>query len=161
MSFGGGRGARKPLPPGSEFNWQKAPGELPDGAPTPTFPVCTPRPVIYIILPSLCDTSSKFSNLTMPNQPYETPKAEPLQTRERSEVDRYRALRDRFQNGPYYAFTNAASTSARQGTKERAQFDPFNGMPSYSSRYQKRKRTVPKIAGREYSESPALWSISY
>lgn len=43
MSFGGGRGARKPLPPGSEFNWQKAPGELPDGAPTPTFPVRTPR----------------------------------------------------------------------------------------------------------------------
>ncbi|EEA28918.1 DNA-directed RNA polymerase III subunit C31 [Talaromyces marneffei ATCC 18224] len=121
MSFGGGRGgARKPLPPGSEFNWQKAPGELPDGAPTPTFP------------------------------PYDTPKAEPLQSRERSEVNRYRALRDRFQNGPYYAAVNAASTSAKQGTKERAEFDPFNGMPSYSSRYQKRKRTVPKIAGREY-----------
>lgn len=46
MSFGGGRGARKPLPPGSEFNWQKAPGELPDGAPTPTFPVLSPRPVM-------------------------------------------------------------------------------------------------------------------
>ncbi|EED12992.1 conserved hypothetical protein [Talaromyces stipitatus ATCC 10500] len=120
MSFGGGRGARKPLPPGSEFNWQKLPGELPDGAPTPTFP------------------------------PYDTPKAEPLSKRERAEVDQYRALRDHFQNGPYYAAVNAASTSAKQGTKERAQFDPFHGMPSYSARYQKRKRTVPKIAGREY-----------
>jgi DNA-directed RNA polymerase III subunit RPC7 len=92
----------------------------------------------------------------MPNQPYDTPTAEPLQKRERSEVDRYRALRDRFQNGPYYAAVNAASTSAKKGTKERAEFDPFNGMPSYSSRYQKRKRTVPKIAGREYSESLGL-----
>lgn len=85
------------------------------------------------------------------DQFYEPPKAEPLQRREQAEVDRYRALRDRFQNGPYYAVVNAASTSAKKGTKERAQFDPFHGMPSYSARYQKRKRTVPKIAGRDYS----------
>lgn len=155
MSFGGGRGARKPLPPGSEFNWQKAPGELPDGAPTPTFPVRTPRPVIVTVF--IIHNRSR-QNLTMPNQPYDTPTAEPLQTRERSEVDRYRALRDRFQNGPYYAAVNAASTSAKKGTAERAEFDPFNGMPSYSSRYQKRKRTVPKISGREYSESLSLLS---
>lgn len=97
--------------------------------------------------------SRSRQNLTMSNQPYDTPTAEPLQTRERAEVDRYRALRDRFQNGPYYAAVNAASTSAKKGTAERAEFDPFNGMPSYSSRYQKRKRTVPKISGREYGES--------
>jgi DNA-directed RNA polymerase III subunit RPC7 len=159
MSFGGGRGARKPLPPGSEFNWQKAPGELPDGAPTPTFPVCAPRPAMPpFIAPSVRSIFRVIRNLTMHDQPYDTPTAEPLQTRERSEVDRYRALRDRFQNGPYYAAVNAASTSAKKGTAERAEFDPFNGMPSYSSRYQKRKRTVPKISGREYSESCSLLS---
>lgn len=36
---GGGGGGRKPLPPGTELNWQKVPGELPDTAPTPLFPV--------------------------------------------------------------------------------------------------------------------------
>lgn len=158
MSFGGGRGARKPLPPGSEFNWQKAPGELPDGAPTPTFPVRTPRFFISRSISVFSIRTRSRQILTMSDQPYDTPTAEPLQTRERSEVDRYRALRDRFQNGPYYAAVNAASTSAKKGTAERAEFDPFNGMPSYSSRYQKRKRTVPKISGREYSESLSLWS---
>lgn len=155
MSFGGARGGgRKPLPPGSEFNWQKLPGELPDGAPTPTFPVCTTfRLNALFLLSCMIHIQSYIMNLTMPNQPYDTPKAEPLSKRERAEVNRYRALRDRFQNGPYYAVVTASSTSAKQGTKERAQFDPFHGMPSYSARYQKRKRTVPKIAGREYSES--------
>ncbi|KAH8702489.1 DNA-directed RNA polymerase III, subunit Rpc31 [Talaromyces proteolyticus] len=120
MSRAAAKGGRKPLPPGSEFNWQKVPGELPETAPTPLFPA------------------------------YEVPQVEKLQGREKKEVERYRTLREHFHNGPYYAVVNAASTSAKQGTKERAQFDPFHGMQSYSSRYQKRKRTIPKIAGREY-----------
>jgi DNA-directed RNA polymerase III subunit RPC7 len=81
-----------------------------------------------------------------------------LDKREQAEVDYFRDLRERFHNGPFYTVVNAASTSARQGTKERAQFDPFHGMPSYSTRYQKRKRTIPIIAGREYSESLSLIS---
>lgn len=121
----------------------------------------TTRHIYHPSILPLHDTMSESSILTMPYQPYDTPKAEPLQSRERSEVNRYRALRDRFQNGPYYAAVNAASTSAKQGTKERAEFDPFNGMPSYSSRYQKRKRTVPKIAGREYSESSVLVEVIF
>lgn len=124
--------------------------------------VTTPGSVIVTFPFSVCAIHSQsYQNLTMPDQPYDTPTAEPLQARERSEVDRYRALRDRFQNGPYYAAVNAASTSAKKGTAERAEFDPFNGMPSYSSRYQKRKRTVPKISGREYSESCGLFSSDY
>jgi hypothetical protein len=50
MSRAGARGARKPLPPGSELNWQKAPGELPDNAPTPLFPVCYSQTIIDIYL---------------------------------------------------------------------------------------------------------------
>ncbi|OKL57535.1 hypothetical protein UA08_07114 [Talaromyces atroroseus] len=133
MSRAGARGgARKPLPPGSEFNWQKLPGELPDNAPTPLFPS------------------------------YDIPQAEKLDRRERAGVDRYLAHCDQFKNGPYYAVINAASTSAKRGTKERAQFDPFHGMPSYSARYQKRKRTVPKMSGRNYLVqffSRELWRV--
>ncbi|QKX60952.1 uncharacterized protein TRUGW13939_08098 [Talaromyces rugulosus] len=116
----GGGGGRKPLPPGTELNWEKAPGEKPDTAPTELFPE------------------------------YELPRAGILQIRERGEVDHYRALRENFHNGPYYAVVNAASTTAKKGTKERAQFDPFHGMESYSTRYQKRKRTIPNISDREY-----------
>jgi DNA-directed RNA polymerase III subunit RPC7 len=82
-----------------------------------------------------------------------------LQIRERGEVDHYRALRENFHNGPYYAVVNAASTTAKKGTKERAQFDPFHGMESYSTRYQKRKRTIPNISDREYSAALNFSSI--
>jgi DNA-directed RNA polymerase III subunit RPC7 len=91
-----------------------------------------------------------MSPLTYADQNYDVPKADKLQPREQREVDRYRALRERFHDGPYHAIVNEASTSAKKDSKLRAQFDPFHGMPSYTEKYRKRKRTIPHLAGREY-----------
>lgn len=76
-----------------------------------------------------------------------------LNSREQHQVDLYRQLRERFHEGPYYSVLDAASSSAKKGSAARANYDPFHGMPSYSGRYQKKKRTLPKVQGRSYSES--------
>lgn len=75
-----------------------------------------------------------------------------LNAREQRQVDRYRQLREQFHEGPYYSVLDAASSSAKKGSAARANYDPFHGMPSYSGRYQKKKRTIPKLQGRPYSE---------
>ncbi|KAL1968939.1 hypothetical protein VTN77DRAFT_773 [Rasamsonia byssochlamydoides] len=108
-------------PPGAEFAWTAEPGGEPDNAPTPLFPK------------------------------YDVPKAARLQPREQAEVDRYRALREKFHDGPYYTVLDAARTSAKKGSAARALFDAFHGMPSYSQKYQKKKRALPKIQGRPYA----------
>lgn len=97
-----------------------------------------------------------MSPLTYADQKYDVPKAEKLQPREQKEVDRYRALRERFHDGPYYAVLHDASTSAEKNSTLRAQFDPFHGMPSYTERYRKRKRNVPYVLSRKYGKRIAL-----
>ena len=84
---------------------------------------------------------------------YVVPLARKISTREQSEVDYYRHLRERFHDGPYYSVLDASSSTAKKGSAARANFDPFHGMPSWSGRYQKKRRTLPKIDPdeREYS----------
>ncbi|GLI81043.1 DNA-directed RNA polymerase III subunit C31 [Penicillium ochrochloron] len=108
--------------PGAEFTWDADPGGVPDTAPTPLYPA------------------------------YVVPWARKLSEKEQSEVNHYRHLRERFHEGPYYSVLDTSSSSAKKGSAARANFDPFHGMPSYSGRYQKKRRTLPKIAniGREY-----------
>ncbi|KAJ5146257.1 uncharacterized protein N7515_000821 [Penicillium bovifimosum] len=115
------RGAPKGRkPPGTEFTWDADPGGEPDTAPTPMFPK------------------------------YTVPLARKLNPAEQSQVDYYRHLREGFHEGPYYSVLDASSTSAKKGSVARVNFDPFHGMPTYSGRYQKKRRTIPKIAGRSY-----------
>lgn len=85
-------------------------------------------------------------------QAYVVPFARKLSEKEQSEVNYYRHLRERFHEGPYYSVLDTSSSSAKKGSAARANFDPFHGMPSWSGRYQKKRRTLPKIAniGREY-----------
>lgn len=80
-----------------------------------------------------------------------------LSPREQLQVDLYRQLRERFHEGPYYSVLDSASSSAKKGSAARANYDPFHGMPSYAGRYQKKKRTLPKLQGRQYSESHLLY----
>ncbi|KAJ5575816.1 hypothetical protein N7535_002742 [Penicillium sp. DV-2018c] len=115
------RGAPKGRkPPGTEFTWDADPGGEPDTAPTPMFPK------------------------------YSVPLARKLSLAEQSQVDYYRRLREGFHEGPYYSVLDASSTNAKKGSAARANFDPFHGMPTYSGRYQKKRRTIPKITGRSY-----------
>ena len=84
-----------------------------------------------------------------------------LTPREQLQVDYYRDLRERYHEGPYYSVLDAASSSAKKGSAARANYDPFHGMPSYSGRYQKKKRTLPKLQGRPYSESHSSFWQGY
>ncbi|KKK17541.1 hypothetical protein P175DRAFT_0528306 [Aspergillus ochraceoroseus IBT 24754] len=80
---------------------------------------------------------------------YAIPHARPLSAREQIQVDLYRTLRERFHDGPYYSILGS-SPGPNGFVSARASFDPFNGMPSYSGKYQKKKRLVPKVQGRPY-----------
>ncbi|KAJ5104466.1 hypothetical protein NUU61_001813 [Penicillium alfredii] len=106
--------------PGAEFSWDADPGGEPDTAPTPLYPK------------------------------YVVPLARKLNPREQSQVDYYRGLRERFHEGPYYSVLDASSSTAKKGSAARVNFDPFHGMPTYSGRYQKKRRTLPKISGQSY-----------
>lgn len=88
-------------------------------------------------------------------QAYVVPFARQISDEEQREVDHYRHLRERFHEGPYYSVLDASASTAKKGSAARANFDPFTGMPSYSGRYQKKRRTLPKIAGagREYGKT--------
>lgn len=84
---------------------------------------------------------------------YVVPLARKLTPREQSSTDYYRSLREKFHDGPYYSVLDVSSSNAKKGSAARANFDPFHGMPSYAGRYQKKRRTIPKIAGvREYGK---------
>ncbi|KAJ5626827.1 hypothetical protein N7528_004254 [Penicillium herquei] len=108
--------------PGAEFTWDGEPGGAPDTAPTPLYPA------------------------------YVVPWARKLSPKEQNEVDYYRHLRELYQEGPFYSVLNSASSSAKKGSAARVNFDPFTGMPSYSGRYQKKRRTIPRIdpSGRQH-----------
>ncbi|OJJ48902.1 hypothetical protein ASPZODRAFT_60873 [Penicilliopsis zonata CBS 506.65] len=106
--------------PGAEFSWDADPGGEADTAPTPLFPK------------------------------YSVPPARLLSAREQLQVDQYRELRERHHEGPYYSVLDVAASAARKGSAARAHFDPFHGMPSYSRRYQKKKRALPRLQGRTY-----------
>ncbi|KAJ5378716.1 hypothetical protein N7509_011835 [Penicillium cosmopolitanum] len=103
--------------PGAEFTWDADPGGQPDTAPTPLYP------------------------------DYVVPLARKLSPREQSSTDYYRSLRERYHEGPYYSVIDVSSSNSKKGSSNRTNFDPFHGMPSYAGRYQKKRRTVPKIAG--------------
>lgn len=98
---------------------------------------------------------------TKPNYPYHqkytVPFARKLSPTEQTQVDYYRGLRESFHDGPYYSVLDASSSNAKKGSAARANFDPFHGMPTYSGRYQKKRRTLPKITGRSYGKSQKIW----
>ncbi|KAL2865620.1 DNA-directed RNA polymerase III subunit C31 [Aspergillus lucknowensis] len=107
--------------PGAEFTWDTTdPSGEADTAPTPLFPK------------------------------YAVPRARPISDREQVQVNLYRTLRERFHDGPYYSVLGVSSESNGYSASSKANFDPFNGMPSYSGKYQKKKRLVPRLQGRPY-----------
>ncbi|RDW78731.1 uncharacterized protein DSM5745_05583 [Aspergillus mulundensis] len=107
--------------PGSEFTWDGTDANgEADTAPTPLFPK------------------------------YTIPRPRPLSTREQTQVDLYRTLRERFHDGPYYSILGVSAGAAGYTGNSKTNFDPFNGMQSYSGKYQKKKRLVPKVQGRPY-----------
>ena len=161
MSRFGAKNGRKL--PGAEFTWDNDPNGEPDTAPTPLYPVCPSNlslhnwSAIKAITREQDGEQDAYTDLSSISQKYTVPQARSLNEREQKQVDLYRALREQFHDGPYYSVLDPG-LSGRKTKAARQHFDPFHGMPSYSGKYQKKKRAIPKLSGRPYSEflSPFL-----
>ena len=85
-----------------------------------------------------------------PEYKVHTPK--PLTDAEKEAVEFQRSFRERARNGPLYTILDDNARVRKPGDRVAASFDPFNGMPKYSSRYMKKKRTLPDLTTRPHSE---------
>ena len=69
----------------------------------------------------------------------------PLTRTERLHVARYRAFRDRVHEGPLYTVLGDHHRVGRRA-------DAFDGMPTYTQKYRKKIRRLPKLDTRPYGE---------
>lgn len=83
-------------------------------------------------------------------QKYDPPPPKPLTRTERLQIAHYRSFRDRVHEGPLYSVLGDNVRVGKQGTSVAAQFDPFEGMPTYSMKYKKKRRRLPKLDTRPY-----------
>lgn len=83
---------------------------------------------------------------TFPEIAFPTPR--PFSPDELDSINKYLGFRARARNGPYYAALDPSSLTDDKGkVAPRAGFDPFNDQEVYSSRFQKKKRTIPDVVG--------------
>lgn len=75
---------------------------------------------------------------------------------ERRQISCYRALREKFHDGPYYT---KGVFGGEDGAKSRGEKDAVKGvdvftmgMPTYGQRYRKKVRTLPVLKGGDYGE---------
>jgi DNA-directed RNA polymerase III subunit RPC7 len=69
-------------------------------------------------------------------------------------VNHYRHFRSLIRDGPLFTVLDPGQlTDDRGRVNKRSGFDPFDGMPSYSQRYQKPKRLVPDLSTRQYGKA--------
>lgn len=85
-------------------------------------------------------------------QAIEIPIPSSLSRHERIQISRLRSFRDRVHEGPLYTILGDGYRAGKQRRSGPAEFDPFDGMPSYSIKYRKAKRKVPKLDTRPYSK---------
>ncbi|KPI40190.1 uncharacterized protein AB675_11495 [Cyphellophora attinorum] len=84
--------------------------------------------------------------------PLYQPIPKPLSTIEVASVNAYLNFRTRSRRGPFFATLDPSSLTDENGkVRPRAGFDPFNDQERYTSRFQKKKRTVPDVAGQEFA----------
>lgn len=81
---------------------------------------------------------------------YKVPAARPLTAKEKDQIAKFRKLRDSIHNGPLYTVLGDNIRVGKSGNKPAASFNPFEGMPKYSQRYTKKRRTIPKLDTRPY-----------
>lgn len=80
----------------------------------------------------------------------------PLTKEERAHIARFRALRDRIHEGPLYTVLGDNARVGKSTTPAAAQYDPFEGMPTYSQKYTKRRRKLPKLDTRPYGTPTSI-----
>ena len=86
-------------------------------------------------------------------QPIPPPIAPPGRRSEKAQITRYRALRDRIHEGPLYTILGDTVRVGKAGPPPAALFDPFLGMPTYTQKYMKQRRKIPRLDTRPYGES--------
>ncbi|KAL8944125.1 MAG: hypothetical protein Q9216_000630 [Gyalolechia sp. 2 TL-2023] len=91
-----------------------------------------------------------------------TPPA-PLSGAEKAQVAAFLSLRARFHEGPFYTtLDNDARVGKSKTIKaSAATFDPFEGMPTYSQKYMKKRRRLPKLSARPYEADPNHSVLKY
>lgn len=71
---------------------------------------------------------------------------------ERNQIAHYRRLRNRMHEGPLYTVLGDNVRVHKPRGSSGAGFDPFEGMPTYTQKYRRQRRKLPKLDTRPYSE---------
>ncbi|KAL8752998.1 MAG: hypothetical protein Q9184_005555 [Pyrenodesmia sp. 2 TL-2023] len=83
--------------------------------------------------------------------PYSPSPPAPLTTAEKAQVASFLSLRARIHEGPFYTILDDdARVGKKTAASAAATFDPFRGMPTYSQKYIKKRRRLPKLSARPY-----------
>lgn len=69
---------------------------------------------------------------------------------EKIQVSRFRSLLNDIHEGPLYTVLGDNFRVVKPTASSAATFDPFEGMPTYSQKYTKRRRRIPKLDTRPY-----------
>lgn len=83
-------------------------------------------------------------------QSYKPTLPKPLTNNEKAQVAHFLSLRASIHEGPFYSVLGDNVRIGKSSTTAAATFDPFEGMPTYSQRYIKRRRKIPKLDSRPY-----------
>ncbi|KAL8663710.1 MAG: hypothetical protein Q9202_003656 [Teloschistes flavicans] len=82
---------------------------------------------------------------------YKITPPQPLTKAEKAQVASFLSLRARIHEGPFYTILDPNSRIEKSARiPAAASFDPFEGMPTYSQRYVKKRRRLPKLNARPY-----------
>ncbi|KAL9615875.1 MAG: hypothetical protein Q9204_008647 [Flavoplaca sp. TL-2023a] len=93
---------------------------------------------------------SKRTSPTPLFPPYNPSPPAPLSTTEKAQVASFLALRSRIHEGPFYTILDTNARVGKAKASSAATFDPFEGMPTYSQKYIKKRRRLPKLSARPY-----------
>lgn len=94
---------------------------------------------------------------------YKVPIPAPVTEKERKEIKHYKDLQDQIHQGSLYTQPSKRDPNApaktysedqfneRYGVKSKADVDPFTGVPTYTQKYEQKKRVIPELSGRPFS----------
>jgi DNA-directed RNA polymerase III subunit RPC7 len=103
--------------------------------------------------------SAASNHLLRPRQEAPPPQAPPPTDHEKGIIAHYLAVRDRIHEGPFYTILN---DGMQNGLKRKASelapteaslFNPFTDNQTYSAKYLKVRRRLPKLDARPYGKS--------
>ncbi|KAL8878373.1 MAG: hypothetical protein Q9198_003802, partial [Flavoplaca austrocitrina] len=93
---------------------------------------------------------SKGTSPTPLFPPYNPSLPASLSATEKAQVASFLALRSRIHEGPFYTILDTNARIGKAKASSAATFDPFEGMPTYSQKYIKKRRRLPKLSARPY-----------